>query len=412
LHEPLAQGAWTSTLHRQISINHISLKHINHHQERFFLFSFFYSSLLSSPLLSLDKGGGKKDDQLSLLPSRVCGRVRCYCQVSLMFASCTMDHRHSLATSDTTYHSFNNIELFEPASPPRRRKSTSSKASGSSSYSSSSTSLRRKQQSSLPPTATTAVHHHRCSAHSADESERPPTAHQMKRQDSGYESYTSTPRASMSQSRPTPPRRTSTSNVHGHFSSASTSPKARSRPSTRHCVKPYNHHQPQKIVSSLYVVRSPAAQQSPPASTTTAMETVSSYFQFPSPDPLDPVVAVGSSNTSSRQLQHAATEPAHDALHQAPPQTTHYWTSDRTRRLEYAAIDAASRGVKGWIRRNLLPDCFVSQQDQHVAFDDDTGSVRRYRLELEDDIPPSPALAHGDDTSLLPRRRKPWQLWR
>jgi hypothetical protein len=330
-----------------------------------------------------------------------------------MFASCTMDHRHSLATSDTTYHSFNNIELFEPASPPRRRKSTSSKASGSSSYSSSSTSLRRKQQSSLPATATTAVHHHHRSAHSVDESERPPTAHQMKRQDSGYESYTSTPRASMSQSRPTPPRRTSTSNVHGHFSSASTSSsKARSRPSTRHCVKPYNHHQPQKTVSSLYVVRSPAAQQSPPASTTTAMETVSSYFQFPSPDPLDPVVAVGSSNTSSRQLQHAATEPAHDALHPTPPQTTHYWTSDRTRRLEYAAIDAASRGVKGWIRRNLLPDCFVSQQDQHVAFDDDTGSVRRYRLELEDDIPPSPARAHGDDTSLFPRRRKPWQLWK
>jgi hypothetical protein len=58
LQEPLAQGAWTSTLHRQISINHISLKHIYHHQERFL--PFIYSSLLSSPLLSLDKGGERR----------------------------------------------------------------------------------------------------------------------------------------------------------------------------------------------------------------------------------------------------------------------------------------------------------------------------------------------------------------
>ena len=326
-----------------------------------------------------------------------------------------MDHRHSLATSDTTYHSFNDIELFEPASPPRRKKSTSSKASASSSSASSS---RRKQESSSSATTTTTVHRHRRSARSADEDDRPPTAYQMKRQDSGYESYTSTPRASMSQSRPMPPRRTSTSNVQGHFSSSSTASKSRTRPSTRRSMKPYNHHQPQQVVAnshaSLYVVRSPAAQQSPPASTATAMESVSSYFQFPSPDPLD--IQHPDAAGSSRQLQHAATDPVHDEqqeLHPLPPQTTHYWTSDRTRRLEYAAIDAASRGVKGWIRRNLLPDCFVSQHDQHVAFDDDTGSVRRYRLELEDDILPSPAVSAADGEKMsLPRRRKPWQVWK
>ncbi|KKA27263.1 hypothetical protein TD95_004092 [Thielaviopsis punctulata] len=68
-----------------------------------------------------------------------------------------------------------------------------------------------------------------------------------------------------------------------------------------------------------------------------------------------------------------------------PPQTTHYWTSDDTRRQEYAAIDAASRGVKGWVLRKLVPDCLLPKQSkQHVAFDDDTGSVRRYRLDLDD----------------------------
>jgi hypothetical protein len=69
---------------------------------------------------------------------------------------------------------------------------------------------------------------------------------------------------------------------------------------------------------------------------------------------------------------------------QLPPQTTHYWTSDRTRRLEYAAIDAASRGIKGWVMRNLVPECIIPKEKRHVGFDDDTGSVRRYRLDLED----------------------------
>lgn len=79
-----------------------------------------------------------------------------------------------------------------------------------------------------------------------------------------------------------------------------------------------------------------------------------------------------------------------------PPQTTHYWTSDRTRRLEYAAIDAASRGVRGWAMRHVVPDCFVSRESRRLGFDDDGGSVRRYRLDLEiecpdDSVPPSPA---------------------
>jgi hypothetical protein len=81
-------------------------------------------------------------------------------------------------------------------------------------------------------------------------------------------------------------------------------------------------------------------------------------------------------------------EPEPTQQQQPPPATTHYWTSDATRRLEYAAIDAASRGVKGWVLRHVVPDCFVprsSSSRRHVGFDDDCGSVRRYRLDLPAD---------------------------
>lgn len=70
--------------------------------------------------------------------------------------------------------------------------------------------------------------------------------------------------------------------------------------------------------------------------------------------------------------------------HRVPTPTTHYWTSDHTRRLEYEAIDAARRGVRGWLRRYLVPGCLAPKDGGHLDFDDDSGSVRRYRLDLEE----------------------------
>lgn len=72
-----------------------------------------------------------------------------------------------------------------------------------------------------------------------------------------------------------------------------------------------------------------------------------------------------------------------------PPATCQYWTSDSTRRLEYAAIDAASRGVKGFFIR-LVPDCILPPSSRRTRFhcDDeasDAGSVRRYRLALPEE---------------------------
>lgn len=145
-----------------------------------------------------------------------------------------------------------------------------------------------------------------------------------------------------------------------------------------------------------------------------------SYFQFPAPEieqeddqaprpsvDLAPVILkVNTANLNPESDQAPDTSPP-STTHRAwssfsvspsgvpPPTTTHYWTSDRTRQLEYAAIDAASKGVRGWIMRNVVPDCLVPRNNRRAGFEDDGGSVRRYRIELEvecpeDSVPPSP----------------------
>lgn len=224
------------------------------------------------------------------------------------------------------YHSFNDIELFEPPSPPRANK----------------------MSTSTRPTSS--------------EKDHPLTAVKMQRQDSGYESRAaSSPRTSATYTRPSCDRRTSrTCSISG------TRPRT-SRPCTRRSTKSAQTHPYRQGgsdgITPLYLVR-PNSVPIPP-------HEAAAYFHFPSPDP-DALVTV-------TPEQHA------QPLTPVVPQTTHYWTSDDTRRLEYATIDAASRGFKGWVRRNLVPDCFVPGANRHVSFDDDTGSVRRYRLELEED---------------------------
>ena len=69
-----------------------------------------------------------------------------------------------------------------------------------------------------------------------------------------------------------------------------------------------------------------------------------------------------------------------------PPATIQYWTSDNTRRLEYAAIDAASQGLRGFLNK-LIPECMLPKEMRRTRFCDgdegsDAGSVRRYRLDL------------------------------
>ncbi|CZT42906.1 uncharacterized protein RSE6_02863 [Rhynchosporium secalis] len=109
------------------------------------------------------------------------------------------------------------------------------------------------------------------------------------------------------------------------------------------------------------------------------------FFQFPALD--------DSSPPRSRNAAIPHQDPAPDTLSSPPPPpTVQYWTSDSTRRLEYAAIDAASKGVRGFFIK-LLPDCILPPSTRRTKFhnvndgdaESDAGSVRRYRLVLPEE---------------------------
>lgn len=111
-------------------------------------------------------------------------------------------------------------------------------------------------------------------------------------------------------------------------------------------------------------------------------------------------------------LQDPTQNPEPKGLSSPPPATVHYWTSDSTRRLEYAAIDAANRGVRGFFIK-LVPDCILSEAARRTRFhdddDSDAGSVRRYRLVLPEEKASSDA---GEGRRASEKRRfgvfRPW----
>ncbi|CAK7227249.1 hypothetical protein SCUCBS95973_006476 [Sporothrix curviconia] len=219
-------------------------------------------------------------------------------------------------------------------------------------------------------------------------------ATEMHRQDSGYES-TTTPRDRQ-------PRSPGTSRLRAGSITPGSRPGSRTRLSTRQAAKSGSSAtrlpKTSKLSSRAPLIHNANAQPvtvlpsgydsnydynynynynyhdaSPYDNTQTT-----SYFYFPSPEP-----HLAADDILPHPAAHDNNENDNTVAYQAPPQTTHYWTSDQTRRLEYAAIDAASRGFKGWVMRHVVPDCFVPKAKRRVTFDDDTGSVRRYRIDLE-----------------------------
>jgi hypothetical protein len=103
------------------------------------------------------------------------------------------------------------------------------------------------------------------------------------------------------------------------------------------------------------------------------------FFQFPS------LAASASTASESRPQSHDC--PATSTQPHPPPATVHYFLLPETRQLEYAAIDAASRGVRGFITK-LIPNCILPSEYRRTKFhngddaDSDVGSVRRYRLDF------------------------------
>ncbi|PHH66476.1 hypothetical protein CDD81_6951 [Ophiocordyceps australis] len=96
------------------------------------------------------------------------------------------------------------------------------------------------------------------------------------------------------------------------------------------------------------------------------------------------------------------------------PRHTIYWTSASRRRREYAAIDAATHGLSGWMKRKVLPKSMGGLR--HIPFDndddDDASSVRRHRVSLQG-VPEEIVFASADEEGakteiepLSPGRRK------
>ncbi len=248
------------------------------------------------------------------------------------------DSRVSLALSDTTYHSFQDIDSHEPGIPSR---------------------IAQKPAVFSPP----------MSPSQPTEKQKWPMGREMRRQDSGYESIA--PRDSLCSN-----QRTSSST-----SLSSSTRQRRARPSGQR--SPRSKPASPRPRNGRRSVSPPGGSPSPSPQ---SQQQPVTYFHFPHFTSSDPALVEPEPAITLDNL--AATAPNHPGRSETPeyslpPQTTHYWTSDQTRRLEYAAIDAASKGVRGWVMRHVVPDCFVPQSKRRVGFEDDRGSVVRYRLDLD-----------------------------
>lgn len=279
--------------------------------------------------------------------------------------------RVSLARSDTTYHSFQDSDIQEPEGPSN-------------------------DQSTVCPRPTSAI----------PEEEPRQEAPEMRRQDSGYESMA--PRSSTSSHHK--------SNTESSLSPSSSTRKRRSRPNPKrasmsgpiaHRPRQYHHHYHHHRTSV----------STPRSSTAHSVQSHQpvTYFHFPhftssdpaliDPDPPSPSHLHDTKDFASASLftlQHED-QRAESPAPYLPPATTHYWTSDHTRRLEYAAIDAASKGVRGWVIRHVVPDCFIPESKRRIGFEDDRGSVVRYRLDL---------VETADEASSGTEKTRPVKGWR
>ncbi|PVH79923.1 hypothetical protein DL98DRAFT_211530 [Cadophora sp. DSE1049] len=225
------------------------------------------------------------------------------------------------------------------------------------------------------------------------------TAIKMDRQDSGYAES-----QSHSHLNSTPQSPTSTS--HSRRTSASSSVKRRNSPSTNQNTTSTSRPKKRttnssysssttrpstkRTTTSQLRTSNPGSRPSLSSRHTTAFaqqqQQPYQFFQFPSLTDASPPP------TTSTSLHPNSPSPNPTTLSPPPPPATiQYWTSDSTRRLEYAAIDAASKGVRGFFIK-LLPDCILPASSRRTKFhceDDDAasdaGSVRRYRLVLPEE---------------------------
>ncbi|KAH8666029.1 hypothetical protein BGZ60DRAFT_529281 [Tricladium varicosporioides] len=228
----------------------------------------------------------------------------------------------------------------------------------------------------------------------------------MDRQDSGYsDTIHASPRTSSSSRRsspskdvpptnPKPKRRTTNSSSHSTKSSTRPGTKRASRSSP---IPTSTLMQARNSVSGSSRRPSMAARGHTHSASTPYHTNSQTYqfFHFPTFDPVSNSSHASNSNIAQEEMSELEVDTPRN---HPPPATTQYWTSDSTRRLEYAAIDAAGKGVKGFLIR-CVPDCILPVEKRRTRFcgedgiDEDCGSVRRYRLAL----PEEKSLVGGDE---------------
>jgi hypothetical protein len=93
------------------------------------------------------------------------------------------------------------------------------------------------------------------------------------------------------------------------------------------------------------------------------------------------------------------------------PSTAMHWTSPCTRRREYERIDRANSGVRGFLNK-VMPRCVSGPQEKFYEKDQsDAGSVRRYRLDDDDNVPDEKELARSQTNTARkpsPTKKKKW----
>jgi hypothetical protein len=92
--------------------------------------------------------------------------------------------------------------------------------------------------------------------------------------------------------------------------------------------------------------------------------------------------------------------------------TTMHWTSPCTRMREYKRIDKANSGVRGFMNK-VMPRCVSGPPEKFYEKDQsDTGSVRRYRLDDEENTPNEKDLTrsqtHNLEKPAIMRKKKKW----
>lgn len=93
-----------------------------------------------------------------------------------------------------------------------------------------------------------------------------------------------------------------------------------------------------------------------------------------------------------------------------PTATTMHWTSPCTRRREYERIDRANSGVRGFLNK-VMPRCVSGPQEKFYEEDQsDAGSVRRYRMDEEDNTAKEKELARSR-TNILKKPTSPKKGW-